>query len=58
MCRVQPNRWVSEHVRLKKPHAQTTQLATTATTAMSHDDAMMQRCDQNVTPATIATTAM
>ena len=23
---VQPNRWVSEHVRLKKPHAQTTQL--------------------------------
>jgi len=24
---VQPNRWVSEHVRLKKPHAQTTQLA-------------------------------
>ena len=32
--------------------------ATTATTAMSHDDAMMQRCDQNVTPATVATTAM
>jgi hypothetical protein len=23
---VQPNRWVSEHVRLKKPHMQTTQL--------------------------------
>jgi hypothetical protein len=23
---VQPNRWVSEHVRLKKLHAQTTQL--------------------------------
>ena len=23
---VQPNWWVSEHVRLKKPHAQTTQL--------------------------------
>jgi hypothetical protein len=23
---VQPNQWVSEHVRLKKPHAQTTQL--------------------------------
>jgi hypothetical protein len=25
---VQPNRWVSEHVRLKKLHAQTTQLLT------------------------------
>ena len=23
---VQPNRWVSKHVRLQKPHAQTTQL--------------------------------
>jgi hypothetical protein len=26
MCHVQPNRWVSEHVRLKKPHAENTQL--------------------------------
>jgi len=26
MCYVQPNWWVSEHVRLKKPHVQTMQL--------------------------------